>query len=119
MNTETTKLIEQLAVKLGTTSEYLWSILIKQAPISATIDLLLLILIIIGGVTLYKLNKHFANRGNTMCYYSSESLTIAMIVGTSIWIVFAIPSVLLIDNIIQGYFNPEFWAVNYIFDAIQ
>lgn len=40
MNEQTVKLVEQLAQKLGTTTEYLWNVLIKQAPISAAIDMI-------------------------------------------------------------------------------
>lgn len=34
MNEQTTKLIEQLAKELGTTAEYLWTVLLKQSPIA-------------------------------------------------------------------------------------
>lgn len=39
MEEKTIKLIEQLAQKLGTTTEYLWAVLLKQAPIDATVVL--------------------------------------------------------------------------------
>jgi hypothetical protein len=38
---ELTELLGKLADKLGTTVEKLWSVLLKQAPISGTVDLLL------------------------------------------------------------------------------
>ena len=38
MNEATAKLIEELAAKLGTTAEHLWGVLVRQAPISATVS---------------------------------------------------------------------------------
>ena len=57
MNENTSKLIEQLAQQLGTTSKYLWSVLLKQAPISATVNLIQIILILLFGLFLYKTHK--------------------------------------------------------------
>ena len=41
MDSQSAVVIQNLANKLGTTSEYLWAVLIKQAPISGTVDLIL------------------------------------------------------------------------------
>ena len=41
MNEQTTILLQKLSESLGTTSEYLWAVLIKQAPISATISMVI------------------------------------------------------------------------------
>ena len=59
MNDQTAKLIEQLAQKLGTTTEYLWSVLIKQAPIDALSRLAFFIVSIIGGIIIYKAHRYF------------------------------------------------------------
>lgn len=40
MNDNTRQLLEQLAVKLGTTVEHLWGVLIRQAPVSGLISIL-------------------------------------------------------------------------------
>lgn len=57
MNEQTAKLLEQLASKLGTTSEYLWNILLKQAPIDATVTLLQTLFLFFVGWGLWKVHK--------------------------------------------------------------
>ena len=57
MNEQTTKLITDLASKLGTTTEYLWGVLIKQALYSVITDLAFLIFSVIYGFVLYKVYK--------------------------------------------------------------
>jgi len=62
MNENTAKLIEQLAQKLGTTSEYLWGVLLKQASISATVTLLKTIAILLFGWFLWKTHKRLLKK---------------------------------------------------------
>jgi len=123
MNEQTTKLIEQLAQKLGTTAEYLWTILLKQAPISAMIDLMCLVLFTIIGIALYKLHKYCAKKtgeDERSIYDDRGELVIpAMLILTVIWIIFFIASFLSIGNIINGFFNPEYWALKEILRATK
>lgn len=44
MNEGTERLLTQLAEKLGTTTEYLWAVLLKQAPIDAIGQLVSIVL---------------------------------------------------------------------------
>ena len=52
MNDQTALLLKQLADKLGTTTEYLWAVLLKQAPITCTVQLTVIIITFIAGVLL-------------------------------------------------------------------
>lgn len=120
MNDQTAKLLEQLASKMGTTSEYLWSILLRQAPIESTITLIQVILIMGVGVVLFKCHKHFMNDKNDMSYYEKEeTLGIPMILAAVIWFIFFLAAIVCLDEIINGYFNPEFWALDYIMDKLK
>jgi len=120
MNENTTKLIEQLAQKLGTTSAYLWSVLIKQAPIDATITLIQVIIIIITGSVLYKAHKRFCNDDNKISYYNQEEILVfPMFVVAIIWGVFVIASFFCIGDIINGYLNPEYWALHHVLDCLK
>ena len=124
MNTETTKLIEQLAQKLGTTTEYLWSVLIKQAAISAATDLLYLILVIIGLIVLIKLHFKFSivkgdGWDNRSDYEKSDGLGIAMaciavVLGGMFFVCF-----FSIGDIINGFVNPEYWALDKVLSSIK
>lgn len=127
MNENTAKLIESLAQKLGTTSEYLWGVLLKQAYVAATVTLIQTILTIAFGVVLYKLHKKFSKKrstnnssySNSLYYKHEEALVIPMIIGALIWTIFFIAAFLCFGDIINGYFNPEYWALEQVLDKIK
>lgn len=116
MNEQTTRLIEQLAQKLGTTAEYLWAVLLKQAPISAATDLFYLLMSIIGGIILIKIHKSLCKKKgeyDTSIYEEHDGwLVPVMIISVIIWAVLFIASISSIGGIVNGFFNPEYWALN-------
>jgi len=57
MDEKTAQMLEKLAQKLGTTSEYLWGVLLKQAPIAAIIELIGILLCVIFGVFIWRVHK--------------------------------------------------------------
>jgi nitrate reductase gamma subunit len=111
-------LIEKLATKLGTTAEYLWGVLIKQAAISATVDILFAS-IIITGIVFY--TKWLFKRTNDPDYdIDDHDGAIALgIVGGVLSLIGIIILLFCIQNIFTGYFNPEYWALKTVFDAID
>lgn len=119
MNEETLKLLEQLASKLGTTAESLWTVLIRQASIAATVHLCFTVLIIIIGIILWKINKRFNENDGTMSYRYNNSLSITMGITTIIWTVFFVGQFAKIDVIVNGFFNPEYWALMEILNALK
>lgn len=123
MNENTTKLLEKLAEKMGTTSEYLWSILLKQAPISATITLAIYAIVAIYGIILFKHHKKFSKKQgegqhSRTIYEDSEPTCVGMIIATFVFAVACIGCLVQINNLINGYFNPQYWALQKILDAI-
>lgn len=123
MNEQTTKLIEQLAQKLGTTTEYLWTVLIKQAPISAATDALCFIFVIIGGIILWRLHKYLSKeRGDykhSIYYEQEEAVIIPMLIVAIIWAICFIACFFSIGNIINGFFNPEYWALKEVLGSCK
>ncbi len=121
------KLIEQLATKLGTTVEFLWGILIKQAFVSACFSLGYVLFVIIYGVIIFKLHLKFSNETvketkygkDTVCDYDNDSFIIPMVVFFTIWVGFAIGALCSIYNVFLGFFNPEYWALNEILNTIK
>lgn len=67
MNEQTTKLIEQLATKLGTTVEYLYNVLIQQARVEIITFFVVLCLTIAGSIISVFLLKY------TQKYWSNEN----------------------------------------------
>lgn len=122
MKNQTTELLEKLAVQLGTTAEYLWSVLIVQARISAITDLIFLILAIVSGYFLYRTHLYLSKETEDM--YSlyerkEEAVMLPMFFGVIIWTVFFLVMFFSIGNIINGLFNPEYWALNKILNSIR
>lgn len=121
MNEQTAKLVEQLAQKLGTTTEYLWSVLLRQAPISALTDLIYFVLVCIGGVFILKAHKNFSkeNERRDSKYYDNDALAPIMIVVVVIWTVLFLAAFFSIGNIVNGFFNPEYWALDEILSSLK
>jgi len=120
-----TKLLEQLSQKLGTTTEYLWGVLIKQAHISATINLLQTIAVFVFGYGLYKIHRKLlkpeSNDRHAETGYSKyqEGAAIPMIIAGIIFTIMAIACFCCLEDIFNGYFNPEYWALDKILDKIK
>ena len=114
------KLLEQLATKLGTTVEYLWGVLMKQAHVNAIINLsfvgLMLIITITWLAFIPKIIKLDSDDGD----YDSPSTR------TLTWIFFAITNVISIIVIIAclttaitELLNPEYWALQEILGQLK
>ena len=121
MEEQTVKLVEQLAQKLGTTTDYLWSVLLKQAPISALVDLIYFVLVCIGGYFLLKTHKNFSKEvgGHSSKYYCNDALAPIMIVVVCIWAILFIIAFFSIGDVINGFVNPEYWALNKILSSLK
>jgi len=123
---ETNQLLMQLAQKLGTTTEYLWSILVNQAPIAATTLLVQTIIVLIFGYFLYRMHIHLSkkrvdSRQNEYKLYweYEEFASIPMIIGIVIFIILIIICFCSFDSVIYGYFNPEYWALKEILNSLK
>jgi hypothetical protein len=124
MNEQTRQLLEKLADKLGTTSEYLWSVLLKQAPIYATFTLIQTLFLLFAGWGLWKVQQKLLSKPEKSHYNSyydkyEEGAVIPMIIISFVWI--ALMSIYFInfDSIINGYFNPEYWALTEILKSLK
>jgi len=122
MNENTTKILEQIAQKMGTTSEYLWQVLLRQAPIEATSTLIQSILILLLGWGLYKIHCKLTKEvdGKSSLYHKyEEKAGIPMFIGGIAFLVLFICAFCCIDSIVNGYFNPEFWALEKVMSVLK
>ena len=116
MKNETRELIEQLAVKLGTTTEYLWSVIIKQAPIYAISSIIELLIIIIMGILLFKIHKKMLieRHNNRGVYYEYEGrAVIPLVIATILWCLFFLFSCLTLNNVITNRRGTLYQDVDY------
>ena len=122
MNDNTTKLLEQLAKKMGTTTEYLWRVLLKQAPIDATVTLLQFIAIVLFGYAIWRVHKKLLSEdkdGDTGYYKYEEAAAIPMIIATIVFAIMFLICFCCLGDIVNGYFNPEYWALQKVLSSVK
>jgi hypothetical protein len=120
MNEQTIQLLRDLASRLGTTTEYLWSVLIKQAPRSAISDLIMICIMVsvsyLSWAFLFKkYQKLFAPND---CYEYGIEYALSILVTAALMVATLAITLSNIENIISGLFNPEFWALQEILRKI-
>ena len=118
MNESTEILIRELADKLGTTADHLWLVLVRQAPISGTVDLLLTV----GMMVFLVLAFRFLQKKTTVppksesdAYPSAEWEREGAFIAWLCWIIILIVMVLVmigsLSTTIAALINPEYWAL--------
>lgn len=113
MKNETTILLEKLAAQMGTTAEYLWAVLIRQAPISATVDLVLALIFL----TITWLYVRFGIKKWQRIY--DEDWGLGYAAGGIIVVILFFCAIISIPGIINGYMSPEYWALKEVLNTIQ
>jgi hypothetical protein len=109
--------LKELALKLGTTTEYLWGVLIKQAPISATIQLGQAMFFVVVAVLFYfKVMKMI--RGGELSDENFGAVVVTVIFGTVV-AAGLLTAILSFGDVINGYFSPEYWALNEILSKLK
>ena len=112
MNEQTVKLIEELSVKLGVGAEMLWDSLLKQAPISATIDLIFSAIFVAASVAIFLAIVRF--RKSWRIYENTESfpfMAIMALLGL-LFVIFTTVAVgCSLQTNIAAFVNPEYWAL--------
>ena len=112
------QLIDTLATKLGTTAEHLWDVLIRQAPISGAVDLVLCVSMLVAAwrlivfvkrkTTVPKKTEHnkfpYAEwGGNDAMLGWGAALCMAAVA-----VFYTLSSA---STIIAAFVNPEYWAL--------
>lgn len=107
MNEQTEKLIRDLSEKLGTSAELLWGALLKQAPITAAMDTIIILLLAAVLVWSYRLIKR-----KRVDWELDDDLECFIWMG---WAALVLLDFVMIacnlTSIVAGFFNPEYWAL--------
>jgi len=96
-----------------------------QAPIDATISLFHTICVILFGLTLWITHIRLLRERNDDGFRETgyeryeEKAIIPMILATFLFLIFFFYCLFSIGNIINGYFNPEYWALNRILSGCK
>lgn len=115
MNNEQTKLLEQLAAKLGTTVDMVWATMLVQARIDAVVSLLVLALMVIitsrasvqFKTALYE-HKTVDSDGTAAVAISLGAVSVMLGTMTLVY------TTTVANRIVSGFLNPEYVAITKI-----
>lgn len=101
------------AEKIGTTVDKLWGALLKQAPISGTIDIIIYLAMIFVSIVAFKFisKKTTAQEGERYAVWEGEEKGIAWAVYIFVVGIMTIAFLCTVGNTIAAFFNPEYWAL--------
>jgi len=114
------ELIEKLAAKLGTTVEHLWGVLLRQAPISGTVDLIITIAFVVASVFAVRLVVRNtiapeATEANKYPRAAWRDMEFPAWCGVGILVTITVGVVCNnVPWIVAAFFNPEYWALRQI-----
>jgi|ERR1043165_8568521 hypothetical protein len=112
MDNKTAEVIQAIAAKLGTTAEYLWSVLIRQAFVTGVTSSLVVIMAVIGMVVLKKLwSKNPYDPDEFDVFPVRIPIGIAMLVCCGLIFGYS-------QEAINAFLNPEFWALDYVVNRL-
>jgi hypothetical protein len=112
---ELVPLLEKLALKLGTTVQYIFSVYIKQAWISGVCNILQYILIVAGCYVWWKYRETWWEPTKKWEEFNKLPWSlVGMVLG-----VLVIMAFFCIPNTITAFINPEYWALEKIFGALR
>ena len=109
MDDKTLSALTLLATKLGTTSEYLWSALLRQAPISGIADIIFLAL---WGALLVRLVIWMNKKAKNIM--DAEAAFLGWVGVWSMIFLYVIIVSLNLNILIASFANPEYWALKQI-----
>lgn len=114
MNDKAISLLQALAEKMGTTTQYLWSVLLKQAPISGITDLIQYAIIAVGAYLYWRWvasdKRDFSSGGDSWPGGLILGALVAIFVGAAF---FSFP------HTVAAFINPEYWALDKVLSAVK
>ena len=120
MNEQTQEALVKLAEKLGTTTEYLWQILIAQARVDIVISVIQMTFMFLFIYWTIKLHIRFSKKHEDRhsFYYYNESAVGGMVFAGLASIIMIIFFLNGFNDLLSAIFNPEYWALKQIFESI-
>lgn len=117
MDDKTTQLLTDLATKLGTTAEYLWGVLVRQAYVNFWANVAYDVITIIAVCLTYKLItkaiSYFSNLNDDDEPKLVAHMIVTVLVGI-VTIILTIASLCNFDDMMTSILNPEYWALHQI-----
>lgn len=119
MNEQTAALVSQLAAKLGTTSEYLWGVLLKQAAIQGWIMLLQYSVTLIVLVAFFRFRSRLSAAWHSWVEAEEVSAVVGIVVIGLVMTIWLIACVFTVESMLTAFLNPEYWALERVLSAVK
>lgn len=111
----------ELAEKLGTTTEHLWGVLLKQAPISAAIDTIIMLIMLAtlwGGYRLVREKTKVPPKTEENRYPYAEWEDEEAFAAWGVFGLYAIITLIVtcctISSVVTATMSPEYWALKHL-----
>ncbi len=118
---ELAPMLQQLAQQLGTTVEFLWAALMRQALIDGVVTLVQFVIIGVGLWANYKYTRFVLRKINAEDHKERWDEP-AIIPPTILWVVLAILTLVAffsISDLLAAFFNPEYWALQKVLSFVK
>lgn len=112
-------LLEKLAEQLGTTSEYLWAVLLRQAPVNVLVFLIHVLLFFVLTVAWIHISKPLAKTVAGQDWINEAPSAAGLTVGWGTIALLWIWALASFENAIVAALNPEYWALQQVLDVIK
>lgn len=112
MTGEMVEFLDKLATQLGTTSQYLWAVLIRQAPIDGVVSLAQYAVIAWAS---WVWVRWFRKKRD----YIPESTGMALIVTGVVLAITIIVAFFSVPDTVSSFVNPEYWALRKVLGAVS
>ena len=119
MDKQITDLLQQLAQKLGTTTEYLWGVMVRQAFIDGVTDIVYYVIVAaylwIASKNIPKIWKRAIEIEEEDSWDDKAMLlkSLSIAIGAA-GAIFTFISILNLSYTITKFVNPEYWALSQI-----
>lgn len=120
MDAKTLDVLTQLAMKLNTTAEQLWSVLLHQAPLWALAMLVVMAILVLltvswTRVVVWKTSWQPETEGNRFSDQEWDD-ELAFFAWVSVVIAIAVTLLVVLINlndVVAALFNPQYWALRH------
>lgn len=124
MNQNQSEVLQQLAERLGTSVEYLWSVLVKQAYIAAATNAVWLIVVGLLVVATYRAALRYSVEGKALRdergpFSNHEIPTLVSILLAVLCVALGLLFTNIVVVTITALANPEYWALQQILSAFD
>ena len=121
MDDKTLQALTALANKLGTTAEYLWGVLLRQAPLTGTIDLILNVAWVIGAVLWCRFVARKTTRPKRTdddhypyADWTDEAASFSWASAVAVVLITGLVVSGSLSTTVAALANPEYWALRQI-----